>query len=246
MKMLTLALAAALVAGAAPAAAANSFTNGGFETLTNGAGQLGFNTDAAGWTIGNFPYTFVFTPGSADSTGADGIFGNLQLWGPNNGSANGLPATSPTGGNFIATDGNFPGQPTGPVSQIITGLTPGQKYKVGFNYGFAQQFGFDGPTVQNWTVSFANQSATTADWNLGNHEFSGWMTTSYNFVANNATETLSFIAYGNVPVPPFALLDGVSFGAVPEPGTWAMLIAGFGLVGFSARRNRAAANSVAA
>ena len=242
MKTFSLIIAAALVAATAPTLAATSFTNGGFETLTNGPGMLGFNTDAVGWTIGNYPYTFVFAPGTADSTGSNGVFGNLSLWGPNNGSANGLPATSPTGGNFIATDGNFPGQPTGPVSQIITGLTPGKTYRVGFDYGFAQQSGYDGPTIQNWTVEFAGQSATTADFNLGNHEFSGWMTTSYNFIANNATETLSFIAYGNVPVPPFALLDGVSFGAVPEPGTWAMLIAGFGMVGLSARRrNRAIA-----
>jgi hypothetical protein len=30
-------------------------------------------------------------------------------------------------------------------------------------------------------------------------------------------------------------------GAVPEPATWAMLLAGFGLVGVSARRRRALA-----
>lgn len=32
-------------------------------------------------------------------------------------------------------------------------------------------------------------------------------------------------------------------GGVPEPSTWAMLIAGFGLVGFAARRSRAAATA---
>jgi len=31
---------------------------------------------------------------------------------------------------------------------------------------------------------------------------------------------------------------GITTGAVPEPGTWAMLIAGFGLVGAAARRRR--------
>ncbi|MFZ4690672.1 MAG: PEPxxWA-CTERM sorting domain-containing protein [Polymorphobacter sp.] len=238
MKILTLTLAAALVAAAAPAAA-NSFTNGGFESLTNGPGQIGFNTDATGWTIGNYPYTFVFAPGTADSTGSNGIFGNLSLWGPNNGSANGLTASSPNGGNFIAMDGNFPGEPTGPLSQTISGLTVGKTYTVGFKYGFAQQFGFDGETIQNWTVNFAGQSATTADFTVPNHGFTGWMSTSYDFIANNATETLSFVAFGNVPVPPFALLDGVTFTQeVPEPSTWMMLIAGFGLVGFAARRRR--------
>ncbi|MGQ5702152.1 PEPxxWA-CTERM sorting domain-containing protein [Sandaracinobacteroides sp. A072] len=34
------------------------------------------------------------------------------------------------------------------------------------------------------------------------------------------------------------VFTNVSGGAVPEPATWAMLIAGFGLVGFAARRRR--------
>lgn len=38
-------------------------------------------------------------------------------------------------------------------------------------------------------------------------------------------------------------LDNVSIGFVPEPGTWAMLITGFGMVGFAARRRRMAATS---
>lgn len=234
------------IAGLASPALANSFTNGGFENLTNGTGQLisGF-TSAPGWTVGNFNYTFVFGPGDADTIGSNGIYGGLNLWGPNNGSANGMPATSPSGGNFIAQDGNFPGQPTGPLAQVITGLTPGKSYKVGFDYAFAQQGGFNGPTTQNWTVNFAGQSATTANYDLPNHGFSGWMNTSYNFIANNATETLSFVAYGNVAVPPFALLDGVTFsqeaGAVPEPASWAMLLVGFGMVGAVARRRTGAA-----
>lgn len=233
-----LAVTAALALGTP--ALANSFTNGGFETLTNGPGQPGFNTEATGWTVGNYPYTFVFAPGTADTTGSDGIFGNLRLWGPGNGSANGL-TDSPSGGNFIAMDGNFPNEPTGPLEQIITGLTPGATYTVGFDYGFAQQFGFDGPTEQNWTVNFAGQTFTTPTYNLPEHQFSGWFNQSLSFVANNATETLQFIAYGNVPVPPFALLDGVTFSqeaAIPEPATWAMLLAGFGMVGLVARRRK--------
>jgi hypothetical protein len=34
------------------------------------------------------------------------------------------------------------------------------------------------------------------------------------------------------------VLDNVLVSQVPEPATWAMLIAGFGLVGFAARRQR--------
>jgi hypothetical protein len=35
--------------------------------------------------------------------------------------------------------------------------------------------------------------------------------------------------------------DDIAAGAVPEPATWAMMLAGFGLVGFAARRRRAVA-----
>jgi hypothetical protein len=41
-------------------------------------------------------------------------------------------------------------------------------------------------------------------------------------------------------------LDNVAFGAVPEPATWAMLIAGFGLVGGAMRRRRHGSTMVTA
>jgi len=41
-------------------------------------------------------------------------------------------------------------------------------------------------------------------------------------------------------------LDNVAFGAVPEPATWAMLIAGFGLVGGAMRRRRSSTTMVTA
>ncbi len=235
MKISTLLLAAALTA--ASPALANSFTNGGFESLTNGPGQLTNNTTATGWTVANEGYTFVYGPEGIDKPGTLGQYGDNYMWGPNSGEANGLTGTSPSGGNLVAFDGAFQVKP---LEQIITGLTIGKTYTVGFDYGFAQQYGFSGATVQNWSVSFAGQSATTASYNLPNHGFSGWFHTSYDFVAHNATETLSFLAYGNLPVPPFALLDGVTFtpDTVPEPGTWAMLIAGFGMIGVTARRRR--------
>ena len=243
MQIFTLALVAALVASTAPAAA-NSFINGGFESLTNGPGQLTYNTTATGWTVADGGYTFVYGPGGIDRRGTIGQYGDNYMWGPNSGSDNGLTGTSPSGGNMIAFDGAFQIQP---LEQVITGLTVGKTYSVGFDYGFAQQYGFNGDTVQNWSVSFAGVTKTTDNYNLPNHGFSGWFHTSYDFVANNATETLSFLAYGNLPVPPFALLDGVTFtpdtvaGAVPEPATWALLILGFGLVGVSARRRRSVA-----
>ncbi len=40
-----------------------------------------------------------------------------------------------------------------------------------------------------------------------------------------------------------ALVDNVSVTAVPEPASWALMIAGFGMVGFAARRRRPAATA---
>src|ERR1700754_1679619 len=94
------------------AKATNLVTNGSFEQLTGGIGQIGYNGSSllTGWTngrdgSGNLGYNFVYSSGSADTTGANGSSGNVKLWGPGDGSNNGLPATSPDGGNYIAADG---------------------------------------------------------------------------------------------------------------------------------------------
>jgi hypothetical protein len=50
------------------------------------------------------------------------------------------------------------------------------------------------------------------------------------FTATSSSEVLSFLAVGNVPVPPFLLLDGVTMNdstpPVPEPGTLPLLLSG--------------------
>jgi hypothetical protein len=144
--MKPLLIAAALIAASTAAHATNLVTNGGFETLTNGPGQLGYNTDATGWSAPG-GYQFVFASGTADTTGVMGQYGLLYLWGPNNGGdvSNMLPASSPDGGNYLAADGAFMVQP---LTQMITGLTPGQKYNVSFYWGGAQQSGFTGITTE--------------------------------------------------------------------------------------------------
>ena len=66
---------------------------------------------------------------------------------------------------------------------------------------------------------------------LPSEGFSGWMRQTMDFTPTSATEVLSFLAVGNLPFPPFALLDGVSLtsSAVPEPASCTIL--GFGLAG---------------
>src|SRR5664279_2516410 len=144
-----------------PAFATNIVVNGSFET-NGGGGEINVNTSATGWSVpgGTGSYTFLFPPGSADTTGVNGQFGNLQLWGPGNGSANGLPASSPDGGYFAGQDADFPGH-NQPIQQTLTGLTVGQSYTVTFWWAAAQQEGFNGATLQRWDVSFGSSTQST-------------------------------------------------------------------------------------
>ena len=224
----------AVAAFGGTAQAANLVVNGGFETLTNGIGQLNYNTVATGWSTNG--YNFVFGGATADSVGSSGQYGNLKLWGPANGFANGL-GPSPDGGNFAAADGAFG---VSPIQQTLTGLTSGKKYAVKFYWAGAQQQGFTGPNDERWDVTLGNspvQSTSTYFNTTGG--FSGWRSASFVFTAANATQVLSFLAVGHPEgVPPFSLIDGVSVAGVPEASSWIMLIAGFGLVGAAARRRR--------
>ncbi len=230
-------LTAAVTLGVAGASQAttNLVQNGGFEQTTRtdgsyGIGSLYPSNNATGWTTTG--YNFVFQPNTADSVGADGEYGNMKLWGPANGANNGL-TSSPAGGNFLAADGAYQ---TEAITQAISGLTVGKQYEVSFYWAGAQQYGYNGETTENWTVSLGNQSFTTPTVTNSDHGFTGWQQASYIFTADNTTETLSFLAHGTPNgEPPFSLLDGVSMGAVPEPASWAMMIVGFGAIGGAMR-----------
>jgi hypothetical protein len=211
-------------------ARADLVTNGGFETTTNGPGEFDTSfTQAPGWTSSG--YNFIFAPGAADTTGSytPQYNGNLLLWGPNLGSNNGLPATSPAGGNYVAADGAFE---VGAISQTINGLTVGDSYTLSFWWAGAQQDGFTGPNTEQWDVSLGSQTQFTAVVDNASHGFTGWHYQTFTYTATSASEVLSFLALGTPNgEPPFSLLDGVSLDptAVPEPGSMALML---GILGF--------------
>lgn len=241
LAVLALSTFAALAIGAS-AQAAEFVQNGGFETTTLPiSAEFGSqypSQQVAHWTSN--AYSWVYRPGDADTVGGPGIDGNVRLWGPANGSANGLTG-SPTGGNYIAVD---PSYRTGVIDQTITGLTAGQVYNLSFDYAGAQQLGFDGATTEGWNVSLGAETHSTATINLANHAFSGWKHVNMSFTALSASEILRFVATGgpSSSQPPFALLDSVSLkGGVPEPAAWSLMIMGFGSIGATLRRRRTAA-----
>jgi len=221
--------------------------NGGFEqtTLSN-SGQI-TQTNVTGWsnTISGDPgqFNFIYFPGTADQQGAQvGTTNpwNFRLWGPGTGSNNGLTTSSPTGGNFLAADGDS--MFNAPITQLVTGLIVGQTYDLFFYYAGAQQSNKDGITTEAWQVSLGNQTQSTPTLTNVSHGFTGWQQIDMLFTATSTEELLSFLAIGTPNgLPPISLLDGVTLkqvSNVPEPGTLAL--GALGLLGMSAVRRKKA------
>lgn len=231
----------AVVAAQPAHSAVNLVQNGDFETVSK-AGSYEFGDRYTAEQVANWStsgYNFVFAPGTADTTGATGESGNLQLYGPGNGSANGLTATSPTGGNFIAADGAYN---TAAITQTINGLVVGWTYQLSFYWAAAQQKGYSGSTTENWTVGFGNQTYTTATVTTPAQGFVPWMLATTTFRATSTSQVLSFLAAGTPSgQPPFSLLDGVVLTAAPEPATWALLGLGAAACLIAVRRRPASA-----
>ena len=231
------AVAALLASALAPVHATPAITNGGFETVTTAA-STEFGTRYAGqvvtgWTTSG--YNFLFTSGTADSSGAVNEYGQqLKLWGPGDGSANGLPASSPAGGNFVGADGAF-GQAA--IQQTINNLDVNSVASITFDWAGAQQYNFDGNTTEAWQVTLGNETHSTPVVQNVSHGFTGWQQTTLSFVVTSATEVLSFLALGTpTGEPPFSLLDGVSITEVPEPTSLALTGTGLAIAGLLAHR----------
>lgn len=235
---LIVALAAAVFAGTS-ANAANLVTNGGFETSTytsNTQFGAGFGGQGVtGWTgAGGNHLQFYYFGGTQATTNAVNQFGDPKgYFRPN------FATLSPhDGGNFVALDGD--GDYSGTISQTITGLTAGKHYTLTFDWAASQLINRSGPTTESILVTFGTSSQSTGVVSVPSEGFEGWFSQTMEFTASGSTQLLSFLSVGTPKgLPPIAALDAVSLtGAVPEASTWAMMLVGFGLVGFAARRRQ--------
>ncbi len=218
-----LAIAALATLGSATAANAVTIINGSFESLTVTVPNTvsgGFkevlspnSTAITGWTVGT---------GSGPNAGVD-IVG--RYWQPADGSYS------------LDLSGRNPGS----VSQLLTGLTVGGHYTINFDLS-GNPGGVGTKTVLVSVGALTPQSFSFLTGPGHNTRTAmNWVLQSYDFVATSSSQLLTFtsLTRGNAG----AALDNVSIsgGLVPEPTTWAMMLAGFGLVGFAARRRRTAA-----
>ena len=215
-------LAAALVAAAPVAAATNLVVNGDFESAPapNGAfiKYFGGNT-FPGWTVTGNDVLAI-----DESYNEGGLVFNAQ-----GGSQNAVDLTG--AGNTGPTDG---------IVQTIA-TAAGQQYRLTFYVGNASPTGGNGsnytqPSTLNLSIDGGALSTYT---NAVNTPFGiNFRKFSFVFTAAGATS----LAFSNGTVGDNYLgLDTVSVTAVPEPATWGLMIAGFAMVGFAARRRRNAA-----
>ncbi len=134
------------------------------------------------------------------------------------------------------------GTAAGGILQTIGGFTAGKTYKVVFSLS-ANPFGANGNYVATASAtggvaqSFTYvKTAANTPTNMLYRQF------TYLFTASSASQNLQFRANNTAlarggfgPV-----LDRVGISLVPEPASWSMLIAGFGMIGFAMRRRKVA------
>ncbi len=237
----SLILAAALIAAAAPATAQELIINGGFET-----------GDYTGWSANV----------AAGSNGGLTVIGN----GANAPFSSNPTATNAGGGSFVSmTDQGGPGAydlrqsflvPLGATSVILTADHVATDWSgagpiidpIGLDYtGPANQHARVDLLVGTAALFSTAPADILATFYLGVDAGTpaSWTTSWTNDITALVTPGQSYIIrFGQVDNQGFFNqgVDNVSVFAagIPEPATWAMLITGFGLVGFAARRRRTA------
>ncbi len=126
------------------------------------------------------------------------------------------------------------------ITQTVSGLTVGDTYSLSF-WSMSNHDG--NGFLQDWTVTFGGQTQTGLQTTPNADNSSGtWVQSTMSFTASSTSQALTFVAtYLPGSVPEMLNLDGVvlkGVSAVPEPSSWALLLAGLGGALAIARRGR--------
>lgn len=214
-----LVLAAALAAAAPAAAATNLVVNGDFESAPASNGgfiQYSGGSTFPGWTVTGNDVIVI-----DESYSEQGLVFNAQ-----GGSQTAIDLTG--AGNTGPTDGIVQTIATAAAQQYRLTFYVGNASPTGGNAGSYTQPSTLALSIDGGPLSFYT-NATNTPFGINYKKF------SFVFTAAGATT----LAFSNGTVGDNMLgLDSVSVTAVPEPATWGLMIAGFGMVGFAARRRR--------
>jgi hypothetical protein len=249
MKLITYAaLAAGLAVAGAANAGVNLVQNGDFSTATDQSNhQIGGGepNDVADWTSEGSNSYNLWINHSGDQTNATGVYqssGKEYL--------TTFPSNSVTGqsGAFLALDACSTNTCSpGSVEQLVSGLTVGKEYRLTFDWATSQLASRSGATLNDaLQYSLGGQTYTTTPVSTTPSQgATGWYQVTkvftYDGKLDGFGDNLSFLAESATGgLPPMVLLDGVTLTAVPEPATWAMMLVGFGAIGYGLRRRRAA------
>src|SRR5438067_481381 len=202
---------------ASQASVADYITNNSFEDVQIGSPFYSSNpADVPGWTkVGPNGDALLWAKGYADSSGS------VQV--------------AADGNQFVTLGCGYNSSSCGLTSWSQTFNLPAGSYTL----QFAMAAEFSGST-QAVNVALTGGAAAvqdfSADGSIAQNYWADWETKSLAFSAIGTPVTLTFLT-NNAPFD-VGLDDIHVLSAVPEPETYAMVMAGLGLMGFIARRRR--------
>jgi len=96
-----------------------------------------------------------------------------------------------------------------------------------------------GPLVKTLSASATGNAAKLYKFDASHstHANMGWIEQSYLFTAKAGSTTLRFASLNEGSAGP--ALDNITVRAVPEVGSWLMMVGGFGMLGLRLRKNKA-------
>lgn len=242
MRLSTICMSMFLAAVSVGIAHANLVTNGDFSQTTGGINtptQFGSSYTAGdfvkGWSGNNGYGIWYPNVSQAINVNAAGQYsgtGNEKLYG--------TIIAPPHTTAFVGLDGEQTNGVQASIGQTLNGLTIGATYNVSFDWGGTQLQSRTGDTTEFLQVSLGSDTQNTSTLSNSSEGFTGWFSTSLQFVADNTSAFLNFLSVGTpTGLPPVAVLANVSVTqAVPEPS--ALFLFGSGLLGLGLMARRRA------